>query len=59
MIFVELTAVFQTKVYLDKICEHSITWNFDPQYCPKESKVGHLPEFSFSNGPYGLKKNHL
>ena len=35
------------KSVLDKIGEHSITLNFDPQYFPKQPEVGHLPEFFF------------
>ena len=56
MIFVEITAVFHTKVCLEKIGESSISWNFDPQYFPKHPEVGHLPEFFFSYGLLGLKK---
>ena len=33
---------------LDKIGEHSITSNFDPQYYPKQPEPGHLSEFFFS-----------
>ena len=36
------------KSVLDKIGEHSITLNFDPQYFTKQPGVGHLPEFFFN-----------
>ena len=51
--FVDVTAVFILKSILDKIGEHSITWNFEPQYFPKQPKVGHLPVFFFYMDPKG------
>ena len=43
MIFVEITAIFNTKDFFNKIGEHSITCNFDLQYFTEQTEVGHLP----------------